>query len=88
MQKAQIVRVTKHNTIIQLLCTNGLELLSVYFDPEPYTLFSGAIETAGLKLEGLEILFDKQKLQVPALGNTWGFSHYLAKNKYFALAND
>jgi|GEM_PF-4173933 len=79
MQKGQIIRAIDHSTIIQLLCTNGLDLLSVYFEPAPYSLFCRAIEKAGLKLEGLQILFDGQQIHVIALGNTWGFSHHLTR---------
>jgi len=87
MQKAQVVRAIDHRTIIQLLCTNGLELLSVYFEPASYSVFCKAIEKAGLKLEGLQILFDRQKIHVIALWNTWGFSHHQARMNEFPLVN-
>jgi len=87
MQKAQVVRAIDHRTIIQLLCINGLELLSVYFEPEPYNLFCRSLEKAGLKLEGLQILFDRQKIHVFNLGSTWGFSHHRASMNAFPLVN-
>jgi len=87
MQKAQVVRAIDHNSIIQLLCTNGLNLVSIYFEPESYGLFCRVIEKAGLKLERLPIQFDRQKVHVLVLRNTWGFSHHFAKTNTFQLVN-
>ncbi len=87
MQKAKVVRAIDHNSFIQLLCTNGLELISVYFVPKSYGLLCKAIEKVGLKLEGLEILFDKQRVHVLALGNIRSLSHHLARTKTFPLVN-
>jgi hypothetical protein len=71
MQTAQVIRATDHGTIIQLLCIDGLELISVYFEHEPYSLLCKAIQKAGLKLEGLQIRYDRHRVHVLALGKTW-----------------
>jgi hypothetical protein len=87
MQKAKILRAIDRSTTIQLLCTNGLELLSVYFESKLYTMFCRAIAKAGLKQEGLQILFDRQKVHVLALGKSRGFSHCLTRTNEFPLVN-
>jgi len=71
MQIAQVVRATDHGTIVQILCVDDGGLLSVYFEHKPFSLFYKAIQKAGLKLKGLQIRYDRDRVYVPSLGKTW-----------------
>ena len=71
MQTAQVVRAIDQGTIVQLLCADDWGLLSVYFEHKPFNLFHKAIQKAGLKLEGLHIRYDRDRVHVLALGKTW-----------------
>ena len=87
MQTAQVVRAIDHRTIVQVICLNDMDLLSVYFEPGTYVSLCKAIEKAGLKLEGLKITFDCHKANVPALDNSWAPLHFLSKKHVFPLAS-
>ena len=70
MQTARVVRAIDHGTVIQLLCADELGLISVYLDHEPFDLLCKTIQKMGLKLEGLQIRYDRHKIHVLALGKT------------------
>ena len=67
MQTVQIVRAIDHGTVVQLLCADERGLLSVYFDHERFGLFSKAIQKAGLKLRGLRIKYDGDRVLIEQL---------------------
>ena len=70
MKTANAVRAIDHGTVIQLLCADEGGLLSVYFSRKRFGLFYEKIHKAGLKLNGLQIKYDGDRVHVPALGKT------------------
>jgi hypothetical protein len=74
MQTGQIIRIFNHGTKMQMLCADERGLVSVYFDRKPFYSFFRAIKRAGLKLNGLQINFDRNAIRVPALSKDREFS--------------
>jgi hypothetical protein len=70
MQTAKVVRIFDHGSNIQVLCADEWGLLSVYFEHQPFHLFNKLVHKAGLKLNGLQIQFNRDMVRVPALGKT------------------
>lgn len=70
MQAGKVVRVIDHGTSVQVLCADERGLLSIYFEHKPFSLFYNLIRKAGLKLDGLQIEFNRDMVHVPALGKT------------------
>jgi hypothetical protein len=74
MQTGKIIRIFDLGNKIQILCTDERGLLSVYFERKPFNSFFKAVKKAGLKLNGLLISFNRDYIQVPALGNNREYS--------------
>jgi hypothetical protein len=68
MQTAKIVKAIDLGVNVQLLCADDRGLRSVYFKPKPYKSFLKTIQRSGLKLNGLQINFDREAVLVPFLG--------------------
>ena len=71
MHIAKVIRVNDLGNTIQLLCVDDSGLSSVYFEYEPFRLLYKAIQKAGLKLKGLQIRYERDRVYVPSLGKTW-----------------
>jgi hypothetical protein len=67
MQAGKIVKIIDCGTKMQVLCTDERGLLSVYFENSLFNSFYQTIRKAGLNPEGLQIVFDRNIVQIPSL---------------------
>jgi hypothetical protein len=68
MQSGKIVRIIDHGTIVQILCSDERGLLSVYFDNKPFEIFKKVVKKAGLAMNGLEIEFNMETVNIITRG--------------------
>ena len=71
MQTAKVIRATDLGTPVQLLCTDDGGLSSVYLEHKPFSLFYKTILKARPKLKGLQIRYDRERVQVLSIDKTW-----------------
>lgn len=70
LQSAKVVRAIHNGTNIQLLCSDERGLLSVYFEPAPFTSFYKLLRRSHLKLADLPVEFNREIIRVPSIDKT------------------
>jgi hypothetical protein len=71
LNSARVVKAIDHGSNVQLLCLDERGLLSVYLDPEPFSLFCRGLKRARVELVGALIGFDRDTIQVANLGRVF-----------------
>ena len=68
---AKVLRAIDHGSNVQLLCLDEGGLLSIYLDPQPFSLFIRGLRRAGVELVGALIGYDRETIMVANLGKVF-----------------
>ncbi len=70
MAHGKVVKSIDHGTNVQLLCADERGLQSVYFEPKSFESFRRLLEKTGLELNGLQLEFNRELVNIPSLGKS------------------